>query len=59
MELEQTRVKVLLNASIKKTGGSIGDLSRVIVSDRHDEIYFYGVSYFRQWKISFNEKTIK
>lgn len=52
-------MKVLLNASIKKTGGSTGDLSRVVVSDRHDEIYFYGVSYFRQWKISFNEKTIK
>jgi len=48
------KAKTILNCLIKRTVGGMKDLDDFTINDDCNEIYFYGVDYFRQWKILFN-----
>lgn len=44
---------------LKKTGGVVDDLTDLVISSDPREVYLYGKDYFRQWMLSFNDKTAK
>ena len=59
LRIASNKNKTLLNYPLKKTGGVTDDLSSLTISSDCHEIYLYGKDYFRQWIISFNDKTAK